>query len=110
MTMIVLRLLSLLALKSRWHRHFSPRPPNPMFFRGGGRGVAGFVDSGPETLVSSASNRSTPEWTRVDSRHGEPTRSDFALPQSVDELFQRPVARHLEARQAERIAVEMGEA
>src|SRR3954468_23709749 len=72
MTMIVLRLLSrllpLLGLKSRWHRHFSPRPPNPMFFRGGGRGVAGFVDSGPKTLVPSASNRSTAEWTLVDSR------------------------------------------
>src|SRR3954469_15540571 len=104
MTMIVLRLLSLLALKSRWHRHFSPRPPNPMFFRRGGRGVAGFVDSGPETLVPSASNRSTPEWTRVDSGPetlvpsasnrstrvdslwtpwppptGEPTTSDFTL-------------------------------
>jgi len=26
MMMIVLRLLSLLGLKSRWHRHFSPRP------------------------------------------------------------------------------------
>ena len=61
MTMIVLRLLSLLGLKSRL------RPPNKPFFGGGGRGVAGFVDSGPKTLVPSASNRSTPEWTRVDS-------------------------------------------
>src|SRR3954463_6825976 len=67
MMMIVLRLLSLLGLKSLSHRHFSPRPPNPMFFQGRGRGVAGFVDSGPKTLVPSASNRSTPEWTRVDS-------------------------------------------
>src|SRR3954470_20357019 len=66
MTMIVLRLLALLGLKSLSHRHFSPRPLK-VFFQGGGRGVAGFVDSGPETLVPSASNRSTPEWTRVDS-------------------------------------------
>src|SRR5438270_6442768 len=70
MMMIVLRLLSLLlsllGLKSRWHGHFSPRLPNKVFFRGGW-GVAGFVDSGPKTLVPSASNRSTPEWTRVDS-------------------------------------------
>jgi len=71
MMMIVLRLLSLVGLKSRWHRHFSARPPNEVFFQGGG--VSGFVDSWPETLVPSASNRSTPEWTlvdSVDSRHG----------------------------------------
>src|SRR4051812_21769707 len=49
MTMIVLHLLSrlllLLGLKSRWHRHFSPRPPNTVFFRGEGcrwiRGLRG---------------------------------------------------------------------
>src|SRR3954465_360862 len=68
MMMIVLRLLSLLGLKSLSHRHFSPRPPNTVFFRGGERGVAGFVDSGPKTLVPSASNRSTAEGTRGDSR------------------------------------------
>src|SRR5215475_9632716 len=70
MTMIVLRLLSLLGLKSRWHRHFSPRPLDRVVFSGG-RGVGGFVDSWPKTLVPSASNRSTPEWTRVDSRQGQ---------------------------------------
>jgi hypothetical protein len=37
-----------------------------VFFQGGR--VAEFVDSCPETLVPSASNRSTPEWTLVDSR------------------------------------------
>src|SRR4051812_16573200 len=89
MTMIVLRLLSLLGLKSLSHRHFSPRPPNPMFFRGRGRGVAGFVDSGAKTLVPSASNRSTPAWTPVDSRHGEPTMSDFALARPEVELGAR---------------------
>src|SRR4051812_28311455 len=31
-------------------------------------GVGGFVDSGPKTPTPSASNRSTPEWTLVDSR------------------------------------------
>src|SRR5512142_2645060 len=29
--------------------------------------IGGFVDSWPKTLVPSASNRSTPEWTLVDS-------------------------------------------
>src|SRR5690349_22381346 len=48
-----------------------------VFFQGGR--VAGFVDSWPTTLVSSASNRSTPEWTLVDSRQGESTKSNFAL-------------------------------
>src|SRR3954470_1751940 len=77
MMMIVLRLLSLLDLKSPLP------PPNKPFFGGGGRGVAGFVDSRPKTLVPSASNRSTPpvdsrglQWTPAT---GDSTRSDFAL-------------------------------
>ena len=41
---------------------------NEVFFPEGD--VAGFVDSWPEILVPSASNRSTPEWTPVDSRQG----------------------------------------
>jgi hypothetical protein len=66
MMMIVLRLLSLLGLKSRWHRHFSRLPLNEVFFQ---RDKSGrFVDSWLETLVPSAANRSTPEWTLVDSR------------------------------------------
>ena len=36
-----------------------------VFFQGGG--IGGFVDSWPETLVPSASNLSTPEWSLVDS-------------------------------------------
>src|SRR3954465_8946803 len=48
---------------------FQPPAPGKVFFEGG-RGVAGFVDSEPKTLVPSASNRSTPEWTGVDSRQG----------------------------------------
>src|SRR3954463_5983979 len=83
MMMTLLRLLSLLGLKSRL------RPPDRVFFRGGGRGVAGFVDSGPKTLVPSASNRSTPEWTRVDSRHGraEQERLRASAPQRRDRGF-----------------------
>src|SRR3954470_6254434 len=91
MMMIVLRLLSLLGLKSRL------RPPNKPFFGGGGRGVAGFVDSGPKTLVPSASNRSTPP---VDSRglrwtpaKGDSTMSDFALANRPDDPGLRPHAR-----------------
>src|SRR5579871_4914070 len=34
MMIIALRLLSLLGLKSRWPRHFSPRPLNEVFFQG----------------------------------------------------------------------------
>jgi len=32
-----------------------------------GRGVGGFVDSGAEMPIPSASDRSTLKWTRVDS-------------------------------------------
>jgi hypothetical protein len=42
------------------------RTAGRVFFRPPG-GVAGFVDSGPKTPMPSASNRSTPEWTLVDS-------------------------------------------
>src|ERR1700758_2229427 len=54
-------------------------PLNEVFFRG--RDVGGFVDSWPETLVPSASNRSTTEWTLVDSgdpAKGESANTDFA--------------------------------
>ena len=39
MMMIVLRLRSLLGLKSRWNRHFRPRPLNKVFFQEGGVSV-----------------------------------------------------------------------
>src|SRR5580698_3268446 len=42
--------------------------PIGVFFMG--QDIGGLVDSWPETLVPSASNRSTPEWTLVDSRSG----------------------------------------
>src|SRR6185503_18591177 len=54
--------------------------PMKVFFQGGR--VAGVVDSWPETLVPSASNRSTPEWTLVDSPP-RATKRDFG-PGSLD--------------------------
>ena len=39
-----------------------------------GGGVAGFVDSGAEMPMPSASDRSTPEWTPVDSSGLSPER------------------------------------
>src|SRR6185312_13494108 len=41
-------------------------------------GIGGFVDSWPETLVPSASNRSTSEWTLVDSVDSRQGRSEAA--------------------------------
>src|SRR3954462_14121839 len=89
MTMIVLRLLSLLGLKSRWHRHFSPGPPNTVFFRGVGVGcrwIRGLRAQNPCAIGIQ------PVHTRVDSwglewppATGDSTRSDFALvPHSCD--------------------------
>src|SRR3954451_8073286 len=54
---------------------FQPATPEQGVFSGGW-GVAGFVDSGPKTLVPSASNRSTPEWTLLDSCGLPPRRFD----------------------------------
>src|SRR6185437_8114176 len=63
------------------------RGPMKVFFRWGR--VAGFVDSCPETLGSSASNRSTPEWTLVDSGHGRADERNVALVDQAD-LHVRP--------------------
>ena len=65
MMMIVLRLLSLLGLNPEGIGTSVRAPWTGVFFHGDR--IGGFVDSGPETLVPSASNRSTPEWTPVDS-------------------------------------------
>src|SRR3954462_1971213 len=85
MTMIVLRLLSrllpLFGLKSRWHRHFNPRPPNKVFFRGGGVSLDSWTP-GPKPLCHRHPTGPHPSgllWTRVDSRHADSTMSDFAL-------------------------------
>src|ERR1700754_1317540 len=77
MMMIVLRLLSLLGLKSRCHRDFSPRLLNEVFSQGAG--IAGIVESWPKTLVPSASDLSTPEWSLVESAKGEATKSNVVL-------------------------------
>src|SRR4051812_2612107 len=94
MTMIVLRLLSrllpLVGLKSRWYRHFSPRPRTRCFFRGEG-GVS--LDSwtpGPKPLCHRHPTGPHPSglgWTPVDSRHGEPTRSGFPLEGQLPESW-----------------------
>ena len=52
------------------------------------RKIGGFVDSWPKTLVPSASNRSTPEWTlvdSVDSCQGRVGKSDAVLVGETDE-------------------------
>src|SRR6185437_16379554 len=81
MTMIVLRLLSLLGLKSQWHRHFSPRRlNNKVFFRGG---IS--VDSwtlGPKPLCHRHPTGPHPSgllWTPWTPAKGDSTKSNFAL-------------------------------
>src|SRR6478672_925552 len=80
MMMIVLRLLSLLGLKSRGHRHFTPRRQNKVFFQGG---VS--VDSwtlGPKPLCHRHPTGPHPSgllWTPWTPAKGDSTRSNFAL-------------------------------
>jgi hypothetical protein len=57
-------------MRSKWRAHDSDCVTAVARSNGGVFQAAdfdGFVDSWPETLVPSASNRSTPEWTPVDS-------------------------------------------
>src|SRR3954470_24787888 len=71
MMMIVLRLLSLLGLKSRWHRHFSPGSWVGVFFRGGGVSLDSWTP-GPKPLCHRHPTGPRPSglaWTPVDSRH-----------------------------------------
>src|SRR6185312_4908279 len=77
MMMIVLRLRSPLGLKSRWHRHFSPRLLNEVFFQGAGsRRIRGLPAENPCAIGIQ------PVHTRVDScglPTGVSTKSNFAL-------------------------------
>src|ERR1700751_4299222 len=80
MMMIVLRLLSLLGLKSRGHRHFSPRPLNKVFFQGG---IS--VDSwtlGPKPLCHrhpTGPHSSGLLWTPWTPAKGDSTKTNSAL-------------------------------
>src|ERR1700759_1351305 len=80
MMMIELRLLSLLGLKFRWHRHFSLRPLSKVFFRGVGcRWNRGVLAQNPCAIGIQ------PIHTRVESRGvawspatGDSTKSNVA--------------------------------
>src|SRR5690242_12094700 len=80
MMMIVLRLLSLLGLKSQWHRHFSPRPLGKVFFQAG---VS--VDSWTPGLKPLCHRHPTGPhpsgllWTPWTPANGDSTKSNFAL-------------------------------
>src|SRR5436190_23214278 len=85
MTMIVLRLLSrllsLLGLKSRGHRPFSLRPPNKVFFQGGGVSVDSWTP-GPKPLCHRHPTGPQPSgllWTPWTPAKRDSTKSDFAL-------------------------------
>src|SRR6478752_5329537 len=77
MMMTVLRLLSLLGLKSRWHRHFSPRPLYEVFFQGGMS-----VDSwtlGPKPLCHRRPTGPHPSGLLWTPAKGDSTKSNVAL-------------------------------
>ena len=59
---------------------FQAPPPEQGVFSGWD--VGGLVDSWPKTLVPSASNRSTPEWTLVDSVESRQRRFDEQQPRA----------------------------
>src|SRR3954463_69832 len=102
MMMIVLRLLSLLGLKPRWHRHFSPR----CFSRGVGcRWIRGLRAQNPCAIGMQ------PVHTRVDSRGlqwtpatRDSTSSDFALVDRVLERLAGLEARHGGSRDLDLLA------
>src|SRR5579871_1227923 len=88
MMMIVLRLLSLLGLKARWHRHFGPRPLNGVFFQG-----LKWRDSwtpGPKPLCHRHPTGPHPTgltWTPAKS---DSMKSNFALTQAGERAFEDP--------------------
>src|SRR6185312_10252684 len=82
MMMIVLRLLSLLGLKSRWHRHFRPRRLKGVF-----PGGPGSVDSwtpSPKPLCHRHPTGPHPSGLSWTPAKGDATRSNFALGRAVD--------------------------
>src|SRR6476659_2593870 len=82
MMMIVLRLLSLLGLKSRWHRHFRLRPLKGVFSRS-----PGSVDSwtpGPKPLCHRRPTGPHPSGLLWTPAKGYSTKSKFALVDQPD--------------------------
>src|SRR5580704_2579827 len=77
MMMIVLRLLSLLGLKSRWHRHLSLRPLNKVFFQGGGISVDSWT-LGPKPLCHRHPTGPHPSGLLWTPATGGSTKSNFA--------------------------------
>src|SRR6185312_13809248 len=91
MMMIVLRLLWLLGLKSRWHRHFSPDPPDKVFFRGGMS-----VDSwtlGPKPLCHRHPTRPHPSGLLWTPAKGDSTKSKSALAAHLRSRMRRAIDR-----------------
>src|SRR3569833_3665211 len=85
MMMIVLRLLSLLGLKSRWHRHCSSRPLNKVFFRGWV--LLESWSPGPKPLCHRHPAYPHPSgllWSPWTPAKGDPTKSNFALDSRAD--------------------------
>src|SRR6185503_6470348 len=84
MMMIVLRLLSLLGLKSRWHRHFSPRPLDKVFFQGWVSADSWTL--GPKPLCHRHPTGPHPSgllWTPWTPAGGNSAKSNFALSRAV---------------------------
>src|SRR6476620_10184295 len=76
MMMIVLRLLSLLGLKSRGHRHFTPRPLNEVFFQGWVSADSWTL--GPKPLCHRHPTGPQPSGLLWTPAKGDPTKSKFA--------------------------------
>src|SRR5690242_5709746 len=82
MTMIVLRLLPLLGLRCRWHRHFSRlRPVRSGFSRGvGGRWIRGLLAQNPCAIgIEAVHDPRGLLWTRWTPGKADSTKSDVAL-------------------------------
>src|SRR5436190_16811414 len=96
MTMIVPRLLSRAGLKSRGHRHFSPRLPNKVFFQGGGVSVDSWTP-GPKPLCHRHPTGPQPSGLLWTPANDDSTKSDFALA-PADAAAQERIAERAEMR------------